>query len=115
MASLQAIVKSALQVKHQLEDNELAAEPLPASSDRQLIMLYESAEGGAGVLRRLLDEPHALAEVAREGLRLCHFDPETGTDLRRAPRALEDGEAACYEWLVNYVNQRNHIPLARQA
>src|SRR5207245_10960110 len=100
MASLQAILESALQVKYQLEDNELAAEPLPSSYDRQLILLYESAEGGAGVLRRLLDEPHALAEVAREGLRLCHFDPETGMDLRRAPRAQEDCEAACYDCLM---------------
>ncbi len=115
MASLQAILKSALQVKYQLEDNELAAEPLPASSDRQLILLYESAEGGAGVLRRLLDEPYALAEVAREGLRLCHFDPETGTDLRRAPRAQEDCEAACYDCLMNYYNQREHLLLDRQA
>ena len=115
MASLQAILKSALQVKYQLEDNELAAEPLPASSDRQLILLYESAEGGAGVLRRLLDEPHALAEVAREGLRLCHFDPETGMDLRRAPRAQEDCEAACYDCLMNYYNQREHLLLDRQA
>ena len=61
MASLQgAILKSALQVKHQLKDNELAAEPMPNEHDRQLILLYKSAEGGAGVLRRLLNERQAL-------------------------------------------------------
>ena len=115
MASLQAILKSAIQVRYQLEDNELAAEPLPDMHERNLILLYESAEGGAGVLRRLLDEPSALSEVAKEALRLCHFDPETGKDLRRAPRAQEACEAACYDCLMTYSNQRDHRLLDRQA
>src|SRR6266702_2381306 len=115
MASLQAILKSAIQVKYQLEDNELAAEPLPDEIERNLILLYESAEGGAGVLRRLLDEPQALREVAQEALRLCHFDPETGADLRHAPRAQEACEAACYDCLLSYYNQRDHRLLDRQA
>ena len=33
---------------------------------------------------------------------LCHFDPETGDDLRRAPNAREDCEAACYDCLMSY-------------
>src|SRR6266487_1771388 len=70
MASLQAILKSAIQVKYQLEDNELAAEPLPNMGERRLILFYESAEGGAGVLRRLLVDPDAMREVAQEALRL---------------------------------------------
>src|SRR5438045_8370318 len=64
MASLQAVLKSAIQVKYQLEDNELAAEPLPNIAERNVILFYESAEGGAGVLRRLLDDPNAMQEVA---------------------------------------------------
>ncbi len=115
MASLQAILKSAIQVKYQLEDNELAAEPLPNEYERNVILLYESAEGGAGVLRRLLDEPQAIREVAQEALLLCHFDPETETDLRHAPRAQEDCEAACYDCLLSYYNQRDHRLLDRQA
>jgi very-short-patch-repair endonuclease len=115
MASLQAILKSAIQVKYQLEDNELAVEPLPNDLERNVILLYESAEGGAGVLRRLLDEPQAIREVAQEALRLCHFDPETEQDLRRAPRAQEDCEAACYDCLLSYYNQRDHWLLDRQA
>jgi ATP-dependent helicase YprA (DUF1998 family) len=115
MASLQAILKSAIQVKYQLEDNELAAEPLPNEFERNVILLYESAEGGAGVLRRLLDEPQAMREVAQEALRLCHFDPVTEKDLRRAPRAQEDCEAACYDCLLSYYNQRDHRLLDRQA
>ena len=115
MASLQAALKSAIQVRYQLEDNELAAEPLPNLAERNLILFYESAEGGAGVLRRLLDDPQAISEIAKEALRLCHFDPETGKDLRRAPRAQEDCEAACYDCLMTYYNQRDHLLLDRQA
>jgi len=115
MASLQAVLKRAIQVKYQLEDNELAAEPLPYMDKRHLILFYESAEGGAGVLRRLLDEPQAMQEVAQEALRLCHFNPVTGADERRAPRAQEDCESACYDCLMTYYNQRDHQLLDRQA
>jgi Domain of unknown function (DUF1998) len=87
LASIRSALKNAIQVVYKLEDNELAAEPLPSRYDRRLILLYESAEGGAGVLRRLLDDPGAFARVAAEALRICHFDPETGEDRRHAPRA----------------------------
>lgn len=113
MASLQAALKSAIQVVFQLEDQELAAEPLPSLVDRREILLYESAEGGAGVLRQLLDRPGMLAEVARQALDLCHFAPD-GTDLRRARRAREDCEAACYDCLMSYGNQIDHVILDRQ-
>lgn len=115
MASLQAALKSAIEVRYQLEDTELAAEPLPDRDRRRTILLYESAEGGAGVLRRILDEPGALANAAREALAICHFDPDTGRDLRRPPGAREDCEAACYDCLMSYVNQLDHKLLDRQA
>ncbi len=113
MASLQPALKNAIQVLYQLEDSELAAEPLPTPDDRRLILLYEAAEGGAGVLRQLLDDPAALGEVAGLALRLCHFDPETGDDLRRSPHAREDCEAACYDCLMSYSNQPDHRLLDR--
>lgn len=115
MASLQAALKHALQIHFQLEENELAAEPLPDDQTRRLLLFYEAAEGGAGVLRRLLDDPQALASLASTALELCHFDPQTGADLRRAPRAREDCEAACYDCLMSYANQREHALLDRQS
>jgi very-short-patch-repair endonuclease len=80
-----------------------------------LLLFYEATEGGAGVLRQLIDVPTAVAQVAREALRLCHFDPETGEDFRKAPRSLEECEAACYHCLMTYANQREHRLLDRQS
>jgi hypothetical protein len=115
MASLEAAVKIAIQVEFQLEDRELGSEPLPTSSDRRQLLLYESSEGGAGVLRRLVEEPDALARVARRALAICHFDPDTGADLGHAPGARERCEAACYDCLRSYYNQRDHAHLDRHA
>lgn len=112
MASLQAALKNAIQVAYQLEESEIAAEPLPNAADRRQILFYEAAEGGAGVLRRLLDDPTALAEVARRALEVCHFS-ETGVDQGRAPRSREQCEAACYDCLLSYGNQPDHKLLDR--
>jgi len=115
MASLQAALKTAIQIAFQLEESELAAEPLPDSDHRRLILFYESAEGGAGALRRLVEDPAALPAVARAAVELCHFDPDTGQDLGRHPRAREACEAACYHCLMSYSNQLDHRELDRQA
>ncbi len=115
MASLQPALKNAIQVRYQLEDNELAAEPLPDAEHRHMLLFYEAAEGGAGVLRQLVEDPAAWPAVAREALALCHFDPETGADLHHAPGAQEDCEAACYDCLMSYANQPDHSRLDRQA
>lgn len=112
MASLQPAIKTAIQLLYQLEDNELAAEPLPDLDERNLIMYYESAEGGAGVLRQLLDDTRAMARIAAQALTICHFDQQ-GQDLRRAERAREDCEAACYDCLMSYTNQMDHALLDR--
>ena len=114
MASLQAALKAAIQVYYQLEDDELAAEPLPSMDERRLLLFYEAAEGGAGVLRRLLESPQAFAALAKKALELCHFDPETGEDRRKAENAPEDCEAACYDCLMSYYNQSDHRFLDRQ-
>ena len=114
MASLSAALKNGIQAAFQLEDAELAAEPLPTEDDRQAILLYESAEGGAGVLRRLVREPDALRRAAVEALDVLHFDVE-GTDRGRAPGANEPCEAACYDCLLSYANQRDHRILDRKS
>ncbi len=114
MATVQAVLKNAIQVKYQLEDSELAAEPLPDKDDRRLILLYEASEGGAGVLRNLVDDPNALAETASCALRICHYDPDTLEDLGSAPKEEEGCEAACYDCLMSYSNQMDHAILDRK-
>lgn len=114
MASLEAALKTAIQVHYQLEDRELATEALPSSEDRRQILLYEASEGGAGVLRNLVEDPRALPTVARLAMEIAHFDPDTGDDQDRAVGSREDCEAACYDCLLSYYNQRDHRLLDRQ-
>jgi very-short-patch-repair endonuclease len=115
MASLQSALKNAIQLEYQLEDNELAAEPLPSADIRNQVLFYEAAEGGAGVLKNLIEDPQALSRVARCALELCHYNPETGDDYGHASGASENCEAACYDCLMSYGNQRDHKLLDRKA
>ncbi|WP_322768317.1 DEAD/DEAH box helicase [Frankia sp. Cr1] len=111
LASFQYALKRAVQVVFNLEDSELAAEALPHLGDRQRILLYESAEGGAGVLRRLLDDGQ-LDTVARCALDLLHFDLDGGD--RDAPDGVSERCAkACYDCLLSYSNQIEHELLDR--
>ncbi|MCK4794572.1 MAG: DUF1998 domain-containing protein, partial [Desulfobacteraceae bacterium] len=113
-ASLQAALKHAIQAIYELEDNELATEALPNSDDRRSILFYEAAEGGAGVLRRVLDDSKALPLIAQKALALCHFDPKSGQDLHHSEFSSENCEAACYDCLMSYSNQRDHELMDRQ-
>jgi ATP-dependent helicase YprA (DUF1998 family)/very-short-patch-repair endonuclease len=114
MATLQAALKNAIQVCSQLEDSELAAEPLPSGEHRNQILIYESAEGGAGVLRHLVEDGQtALIDVARTALDLLHFDQMTGEDLRFPKGSKEACEAACYDCVMSYGNQWDHELLDR--
>lgn len=113
-ASLLAALKSAIQVSYQLEESELAAEILPDGRTQRELLFYEAAEGGAGVLRQLVNDPEALPRVARVALEICHFD-EGGNDKGHATHATELCEAACYDCLMNYNNQRIHRLLDRKA
>jgi len=114
MATLQAALKNAIQVNFQLEDSELAAEPLPSADPRTQILIYESAEGGAGVLRRLVEDGQgSLIEVAKTALHLLHFDPITGDDLKYPKGSSEACVAACYDCLMSYGNQWDHELLDR--
>jgi hypothetical protein len=112
MASLQAALKRAIETVFQLETHELAAEPLPNRDERLRLLFYEAAEGGAGVLRRLQAEPDMWGAVVTEAMRLCHYDA-AGHDLGKAEHASERCEAACYDCLLSYGNQREHALLDR--
>ncbi len=108
LASVQHALERGIEAVYQIEHQELQGERL-GQGDNRRILLWEAAEGGVGVLKSLVEEPGALARVAREALEICHFDPATGED-----RALEDDCArACYECLLSYTNQPDHLRLDR--
>lgn len=114
MASLQSALKQAIQTIYQLEPSELAAEPLPSRDDRRAIFLYEASEGGAGVLRQLVDDPSALARIARHAIEICHFNPDTMEDKGEHAGQGAGCEAACYDCLLDYFNQPDHLLLDRK-
>jgi very-short-patch-repair endonuclease len=114
MASFEAALKSAIREEYQLEDSELASEPLPTIDQRDLILIYEASEGGAGVLRQLVEDPLALQRVGRSALEICHYDPNNADDLGGPAGAKEGCEAACYDCLMSYTNQQDHERLDRK-
>lgn len=114
MATLQSAIKQAIQKIYQLEPEELAAEPLPNADDRRLLFFYEAAEGGAGILRQIAEEPGALAEIARTAMQLCHYDPDSGDDVSEQEGTCISCEAACYDCLLEYGNQPDHRIIDRK-
>lgn len=111
LTSLQYALKRGIEEEFQIEEAELMAEPLPSRTDRRAILFYESAEGGAGVLTRLLSDQQALGRVARRALSICHFAPDGHGHYQNAN---EDCEAGCYRCLLSYYNQPEHINIDRR-
>ncbi len=110
MISLQYALKRGIEQEFQLEESELAAEPLPDRSERRAILFYEAAEGGAGVLTRLATDPGAMARVARRALQVCHYTSRSGGWVGMDDLEDQDSgcEAGCYRCLLSYYNQPDH-------
>src|SRR5690606_13385105 len=76
--AVQYALKRGIAIAFQLEDNELAVEPLPSAADRRLLLFYENSEGGAGALRRFAMDTQSFRDAVAQALDVCHFNPETG-------------------------------------
>jgi hypothetical protein len=120
MVTLQHALVRGIQSVFQLEEGEILAEPTPNRKQRNAILFYEAAEGGAGALGRLVRESDQCRAVAREALRAMHFT-ESSIDLAPTsnPSALEDADgtkcvAGCYQCLLSYYNQPDHAEIDRR-
>ena len=116
MISLQYALKRGIEQEFQLEEAELAAEPLPERDKRAAVLFYEAAEGGAGVLTRLASDPEAIKQVARKALEVCHYASQSGGPLDAAglENREKDCEAGCYRCLLSYYNQPDHERIDRR-
>lgn len=114
LIGLMYALKRGIEAVYQLEDSELAVEALPRRVHPRFALFYESSEGGAGVLRRLVTEADQLDTVAREAIEVLHFDLD-GHDTEHAPGATERCERACYDCLLAYSNQPDHTVLDRHS
>jgi hypothetical protein len=110
---LRYALERGIQTCFQLEDSELDSAALPDPDEHARMLFTESAEGGAGVLRRLVTSPEALGQVAFTALGLLHFDPVTGADLDHAEGTVERCERGCYDCLLSFSNQAEHALIDR--
>ncbi len=100
VVTFQHALERAIQDLYKLEGAELASERLGEAGDQ--ILFWEAAEGGAGVLSQILEDPQSIQKLSRTALEICHFvaDKESCTH-------------ACYECLLSYSNQWDHPLLDR--
>jgi len=92
-----------MQISLNLDESEVDGLVVKEQADpsKYDIVLYETAEGGTGAIKALID-PHGLESVAARARELLHEKDEEGGCSK-----------ACYECLLNYYNQREHKKLDR--
>ena len=110
-------LKRGIEAVFQLEENELAVEPLPTKELRNSILFFEAAEGGAGVLNRLVTDIGAMARVAEKAIDIAHWRSRLGqfrtiSDLEDTDQSCEAG---CYRCLLSYSNQMDHKDIDRKS
>lgn len=110
MATLQHALIRAIETEHVLETGELLGEPMPTGDTRNAILFYEASEGGAGVLKRLMEGADRWRTLAKVALELMHYERKNGA-LQETNGACVNG---CYQCLLSYYNQPDHELIDRQ-
>ena len=118
MATLQAAIKRAIEQVYQIESSEIFVEPIPNANDRRAILIYESGEGGAGVLRNIVKNPEAVKDIAEAALKLMHYEKASEQSWDADDMDLFDKKAdcvaGCYSCLLTYYNQPEHDKIDRR-
>ncbi len=99
LATFQYALERAIQAEYKLEGDELASERL---GEGKYLLFWEAAEGGAGVLSQILENPLSFQRLAMVALDICHFEEPKPSCTH-----------ACYECLLSYRNQFDHPLLNR--
>lgn len=97
--TLQYTLERAIQALYKLENDELASERVGKG---KYLLFWEAAEGGAGVLSQILEDPTSFQKLAQEALDICHFI-----------KPKDSCAQACYQCLLSYRNQFDHPYLNR--
>lgn len=117
MATLQAALKRSIEQTYQVESSEVFVEPIPSGLNRRLLLVYESGEGGAGILRNLVKNPGAIRDIARNALELMHYAIPDGLQEFTVDDLIDQNTncvAGCYECLLSYFNQTEHKNIDRR-
>lgn len=112
MPTLQAALKVGITRAFQVEPSEIAVEPLPDAANRKCLLIYETSEGGAGVLHGLVESAERLQQVAEEALTAMHYRaadlPQALVDEEQGKEEAKQCNKACYRCLLSYSNQMEH-------
>ena len=112
MASLQAALQQGVRSVFQVSEREISASRI-GSGAQESILIQENAEGGLGVLRNLVEDKQLMARVCRAALEACHFNAEGTLDLKPVMGEGDGCAHACYDCLMSYSNQSDHLLLDR--
>lgn len=117
MPTLQAAIQTGIVRAFQIESSEIIVEPLPNKDNRQHILIYEAAEGGAGILRHLAEHITFMQAVAAEALAAMHYELRDGILYDTEQDKPEDARCGkgCYRCLLSYYNQMEHALIDRSA
>ena len=119
LTSIQHALARGIEAVFQLEEGEILVEPAPSSDERNALLFYESAEGGAGALAQLVSWNDGFMQVAGRALEIMHYDPASFGEAKEDPgRLSETGEpecvAGCYRCVLSYFNQPDHEQIDRR-
>ena len=119
LTTIQHALARGIEAVFQLEQGEILVEPTPSTENRNALLFYESAEGGAGALAQLSGRTDGLARVAEKALEIMHYDRASfgaaRTDLAGlAERNKPDCVAGCYRCVLSYFNQPDHEHIDRR-
>lgn len=117
MPTLQAAIQTGIVRAFQIESSEIIVESLPNKDNRQHILIYEAAEGGAGILRHLAEHTTFMQAVASEALAAMHYEIRDGVLYDTEQDKPENARCGkgCYRCLLSYYNQTEHVLIDRTA